>query len=86
MSGIPNRVSNDFSSAVFMIGMAIFMRGLWAVSSLSRSEIEISGMEWQDLRIREGAPCFHLAFMLIFSFKNFHENPLYTVHCFFLSL
>ena len=31
-----------------MIGMAIFMRGLWAVSSLSRSEIEISGMEWQE--------------------------------------
>ena len=31
-----------------MIGMAIFMRGLWAVSTLSRSEIEISGMEWQE--------------------------------------
>ena len=50
-----------------MIGMAIFMRGLWAVSTLSRSEIEISGMERQEGR---GEGYIYLISVRLWNFKN----------------
>ena len=44
MSGIPNRVCNAFSSAVFTIGTAIFIRALWAVSSLQDQKWRYLGL------------------------------------------
>ena len=52
-----------------MIGMAIFMRGLWAVSTLSRSEIEISGIDGMARR-EEGVSILERAINECWSFEE----------------